>query len=77
MIYLTVLDEFMQKNPRVCFLKRALAVKLSLLGHSPYYASSIINTSPQFVMKWLEEFNKKGVSGLAVECDTYDDLVAT
>ena len=57
------IDELIDKgDPRE--IKRAIAVKMSLAGHSRADISEILNITPEFVSKWKAIYLEKGANSL-------------
>ncbi len=57
------IDELIDKgDPRE--IKRAIAVKMSLAGHSRADISEILNITPEFVSKWKAIYLEKGADAL-------------
>ena len=61
---IAALDKWMRDTNDKREIKRAMAVKLYLLGEEQIKISNLLSTSQSFVSKWYVIFCKEGTNGL-------------
>lgn len=58
------LEASIEGNPDPRELKRAIAVKMSIEGHSDQIITQILGVSKSFIRDWKKAFNAKGIAGI-------------